>query len=241
MAKRDLDRRQLERQASVGRYVGYLFHQVRSPVVTIGLLARSVRRQAKLTGAEREKIDQIIEHVSKIETMLTGCLDYLRPAREGAERVNVANLVRWVGEAMKPQAEEAKVTLEADLADGLPVLLGHRRLLREALLNVVHNAVEAAAASGGTVTLRARASGRYLILAVTDTGNGMPPELVQEAFEPFVTTKKRGTGLGLPLTRKVVEDHGGRVSIESAPGEGTRVTVRLPLTTPRAVRPGPGS
>jgi len=230
MSNRDWnERRHKEHLASVGRRVGYLFHQVRSPVVTMGLLARSLRRRETLSDAGRKQADQIVEHGCQIESMLNACLDYLRPTRDGGERVNVANLVDWVHEQVAPQADEAKVALEVDLAGDLPVLFGHRRLLREALLNVVHNAVEAAAEDGSAVTVHARSTGKHLVLEVSDDGGGMPPDVAAEACEPFMTTKPRGTGLGLALTRKVVEGHGGRVDIHSTSGEGTSVKLFLPI------------
>lgn len=224
------DRRHQERLASVGRHVGYLLHQVRSPIVTIGLLARSLRKRAKLTDGERQKVDQIIEQAAKVESMLQDCLDYLRPSAEGAERINVQNLVEWVNAAIQPQAEKANAGVGIDIAKSLPALVGHRQLLREALLNVAHNAVEAAEETTGVVTLSARATEKSVLLAVSDTGNGMAPEVARQALEPFVTTKKKGTGLGLALARKIVEAHHGRITIDSAPGKGTTVTIRLPIT-----------
>ncbi|MFW6163326.1 MAG: sensor histidine kinase [Planctomycetota bacterium] len=230
MGKREADEaREQDRLASIGRHVGYLLHQVRSPVVTMGLLARSVRRRAELEDAQREKIDQIIDQASKVEEMLNHCLDYLRPTQAGAERVNVPNLVEWVSDELGPEADQAQVTLELDLCEGLPVIFGHRRMLREALLNVVRNAVEAASDSEGHVTVKARAEGDQLILEVEDDGGGVPREVVEEAFEPFVTTKDSGTGLGLALARKVVEGHRGAIDIESEEAQGTRVRMQLPI------------
>lgn len=224
------DRKHQERQASVGRHVGYLLHQVRSPIVTIGLLARSLLRRAKLRDADREKVDQIIAHVAKVERMLNASLDYLRPPRAGAERVSVVNLVGWVRSQIEPQAKEAQVAVEVSLAEDLPVLLGHRQLLREAFLNVALNAVEAAAETTGTVTLRARVTAKSVVLEVVDTGKGMSDETIAEAFEPFVTHKENGTGLGLPLARKIVGCHGGRIAIHSQE-RGTQVALYLPKET----------
>jgi signal transduction histidine kinase len=224
----DADRDQ-QHLASIGRHVGYLLHQVRSPVVTIGLLARSLRRRAQLDESEREKVEKIIDQASKVEEMLGDCLNYLRPTQAGAERVNVPNLIEWVSDAVRPDAEQAEVTLEVDLCRGLPVLFGHRRMLREALLNVVRNAVEAASGHEGRVTVTARAEGGHLVLEVEDDGDGIPPEVAEEAFEPFVTTKDRGTGLGLALARKVVESHDGAIDIETGKKQGTRVRMELPI------------
>jgi len=92
--------------------------------------------------------------------------------------------------------------------------------------------VEAAAQTQGTVTLKARATAKHVIVEVADTGNGMPPKLIREAFEPFVTTKERGTGLGLPLAKRIIESHRGRVRVRSVPKHGTCVTVWLPLALP---------
>jgi len=225
-------RRQQERLARVGEKIAYLLHQVRSPVVTIGLLARSLQKSAKLNEKERHRLDQIVEQATVMESMLQDTLGYLEPSRPGHARVNTANLIQWVITAVLPQAAKANVSVMPDAAKGVPAISGHRRLLRQALLNVVKNGIEACGKRHGAVVISARATEKSVVIEVIDTGEGMPPEAVEEAFAPFHSTKERGTGLGLPLTRKVVGDHSGRISINSEPGAGTKVAIRLPIAAP---------
>jgi len=226
------DHRQQERLARLGKRTAYLLHQVRSPVVTIGLLGRSLQKNSKLTKKEQDKVDQIVGQAAALEAMLRDCLDYLGPSRAGRERISAVRLVEWLSAATLPQASNAKVTLIVDIRKNLPTFLGHRRLLRQALFNIVENAIEASRPRRGTVSVGVRHTTKNVVLEVIDTGSGMTPEATKEAFEPFYSRKERGIGLGLPFTKKVVQDHGGSVSIKSAPGEGTQVTIRLPVAVP---------
>ncbi|MFW6107373.1 MAG: sensor histidine kinase [bacterium] len=228
MNPEDLDGEQKERMAAIGMNVGYLLHQVRSPVTTIGMLAHSIRKKADLEGPNREKMDQLLQQVSDLEDMLQECMDYVRPPSGEGARVNVPNLLRWTAEQVQPQAEKRDVSLEVDAPRDVPSVCGHLRLLRQALLNVVENAVEAAAEGKRLVSLSAHATSQRVVIEVADTGTGLSEEETERVFEPFYTTKKQGSGLGLAFVRKVVEDHGGRAEVKSRPGQGTTVALRLP-------------
>lgn len=220
-------RAELRRHAQIGKNVGYLLHQARSPAVTIGLLARSLRKKGCLSEDARREAGQIIDQAMILETMLRDCMDYLRPSGRGRERINVGNLLERVATAIKAESEQAGVPVTVEVAKHIPAMLGHRRMLGQALLNVARNALEAAADDEGTVTLAAHTTRKSVILRVADTGKGMSPESVQRALEPFYSGKKGGTGLGLPFTANIVKEHGGHISIKSAQGEGTQVTIRF--------------
>ena len=225
------NRREHERLAQIGKNVGYLLHQARSPAITIGLLARSLRKRRRLSADAQREVDQIIDQAHILETMLRDCMAYLRPSHKGRERGKLGNLVERVATVIKVESEQTVVPLTVEVAKDIPTILGHRRLLGQALLNVARNALQAAAKEKGTVMLTGRTTAKTVVLQVTDTGRGMPADEVQRVFEPFYSGKKGGTGLGLPFTRKIVEDHGGQVFIKSSVGEGTQVTIRLPVGT----------
>jgi signal transduction histidine kinase len=122
------------------------------------------------------------------------------------------------------------------VAPELPSFLADEEMLHQALVNVVMNAVQATA-SGGRVTVSASAGHDQVHIVVADTGRGIAPEILDAVFKPFFTTRHTGTGLGLPITREIVQRHGGSVSIESRVGIGTIVSIQLPLASTPAAEP----
>jgi signal transduction histidine kinase len=159
---------------------------------------------------------------------------YGRLARVDVERgpVDLNELVRQVA-AFQALARNHKVSLATDLADELPECLADRDMLASVLENLVRNAVEAMP-EGGSVTMRTQRPRADeppgFILAVEDTGLGMDAKTLDRAFDDFFTTKPMGSGLGLAFVRRVVQAHGGEVSLTSSPGNGTIVRVRLPAS-----------
>ena len=135
----------------------------------------------------------------------------------------VAALLDFVG----PELAAARVRVVRELAGDLPPIEGDEAQLRAVALNLVRNSREAMP-SGGTLTVRTRQAEGGVELAVADSGGGMPPEVLARIFEPFYTTKERGTGLGLAYARRVVAEHGGTIHCDSAPDRGTTFTLRLP-------------
>ena len=116
----------------------------------------------------------------------------------------------------------------------LPQIVADSELLKTCLLNLMINAVDAMPEGGLLRASVGRAPGDQIAITVTDTGSGMTPEDIHSAFEPYFSTKETGLGLGLALTHKIVADHGGSISLDSAPGQGTTVRILLPLVTAQA-------
>jgi two-component system sensor histidine kinase HydH len=135
--------------------------------------------------------------------------------------------VEEIRQLVEPQARAAGIVLEQAIPATLPEVRADRDRLKQVLLNLVLNALEAMP-SGGRLGLEAAVSPSGLVLTVADTGGGIPPELLPRVFEPYVTTKTRGLGLGLAIARRIVEAHGGRIEAESRAGQGTRFRVTLP-------------
>ena len=129
------------------------------------------------------------------------------------------------------------VTFQIELEPGLPFVPMDRRLIRQSLVNVVVNAMQSMP-RGGVVKVRARSelySGRpHLRIDITDQGMGIPAELLHRVFEPFFTTKAQGTGLGLAVVKRILDEHHGEIAVDSAPGRGTTFTFRLPLAASEA-------
>jgi len=149
----------------------------------------------------------------------------------------LAPLLEDVAMLVEHKARDQGIRLTVCSEADLPETLADPELLRTCLLNVLINAVDAMP-NGGAMSAGVRrasdAEDGELVVEVSDTGAGMTPEAVRQAHEPYYSTKEAGLGLGLPLTREIVEDHGGRVEIDSMPGRGTRVKLCLPVRAPAA-------
>ena len=123
------------------------------------------------------------------------------------------------------------VTVEAQLSEAAPRIQADENQLRQAFLNLLRNAGEAMAGAGGTLLVATAATDGALEIAVSDTGPGIEEDHLKQVFEPFFSTKERGTGLGLALTQQIIHEHGGTIAVRSAPGDGTVFTISLPLVS----------
>src|SRR5262249_13540513 len=126
-----------------------------------------------------------------------------------------------------PMARSHGIDIKSYVPAGLPPVLLDRELFKQALLNLLLNAQQAMP-HGGEITLQATVDGNAVRLALIDPGKGMTREVLEKAFKPFYSTRSGGTGLGLATTKKILEAHGGTITVESEPGKGTRFTIRLP-------------
>lgn len=221
-----------ERLSAIGRMAAMIVHDFRGPLSVIRSAGGDVSREAKeLPEAElRELGDTVREEADRLNEMCAELLEVTRAGAGLAERVET-DLDEVVEDAMAAVAEEAAlagVRVETDLASGAKLPLDERRM-RRALLNLAYNAVEAMGDGGVLRIATARENGEARVV-VADTGPGIPEEIRDRIFEPFVTSgKSRGSGLGLAVVKKVLEDHGGRIDVDKAEGGGTAFRLRLPL------------
>jgi len=218
-----------ERLATVGNLAAAVAHEIRNPLSAVSMGLQRLR--AEFEPAEREEyqrmVDLVQREVRRLNAIVEEFLSLARPIQLRPEPISLPALLDEIRRLVEPQAGRAGVVVEQTIPDLLPDLWADRDRIKQVLLNLVLNAIEAMP-SGGTLTLGAAASGTALTLTVTDTGGGIPPELLPRVFEPYVTTKTQGLGLGLAIARRIVEAHGGRVEAESGAAQGTRFRVTLP-------------
>jgi two-component system NtrC family sensor kinase len=194
-------------------------------------------RRAGLAAEHDAKLEIVESQVRRMIEIMRNLLD--RTADSGARRSMVAMqaLIGDAVEIVKSRVESAGIDLTWDVADDVPPLPGDPVALRQMLVNLLVNAVDALPPFGTirvSAALVAAADGRAVEIAVADDGPGIAPDHVARIFEPFFTTKSpdRGTGLGLAIVQRVARAHRGSVAVESAPGAGTTMRVRLPLEHP---------
>ena len=223
---------QTERLAAIGRMAAHVTHEVRNPLSSIGLNVELLEDELASQSPETRALFLAIRREIDRLTQITE--EYLRVARlppPRFEREDIAVVVDQVARFVGPEMEAARVRLIADIAPALPAVSIDETQIRQALLNLLRNAREAMP-EGGTCSLSVRAEQGRVLIAVADTGVGIPEEARAHMLELFFTTKERGTGLGLPLSNQVVMAHGGTLSFDSTPLRGTTFTLSLPALPP---------
>lgn len=239
---RDRQRRQQERArkaealAAVGQAVATVAHDMKTPLMAIGGFTTQVRRQMDENHPSAHKMDTVISQTARLESMVRGMLDFARPLELHPTPVDLAGLVNECLEVAGPLAAQREVELERDLRPppGHPRLDPYR--VQQALLNLVTNALQASP-PGSLVRVNLRKQGRDIWLEVLDQGDGIAPEQREQIQSPFFTTKKEGTGLGLPIAKKIAEAHGGRLEMADNHPQGMIFRLVLPAggqATPKA-------
>jgi signal transduction histidine kinase len=222
-----------ERSTAMGRLASALAHEIRNPLNFINLSIDHTREHlAPAEGRKREDFERILTNVKaeiiRLNRLVGDFLSFGKPMRLHPRPCAIGELVGEVVAVVDHKARDQGIAIATEVEPGLPSLVADPELLKTCLLNLLINAVDAMP-KGGVVAVSVARDGDALVTIVTDTGQGMTPDEIRSAFEPYFSTKETGVGLGLALTRKIVEDHGGTVELESVPGRGTTARIRLPL------------
>ncbi|GFE61440.1 nitrogen regulation protein NR(II) [Geobacter sp. AOG2] len=215
---------QRESLAKMGEMGAMLAHEIRNPLAGIKGFAQLIEKRPD-DSRTKESARRIVGEARRLESLVTDLLAFARNDGGEAEPCVLAQLVEHSVDLMRPEAEQAHVALVVDCPPDL-VVTGKRDRLGQVLLNIVKNGVQAMP-DGGELRVTVHAAGPQVIITINDTGHGISPENIARIFTPFFTTKARGTGLGLALCKKIVEEHRGSIAIESS-SPGTTVTIMLP-------------
>ena len=192
----------------------------------------ATEKKASDPDAVKKNATIIAEQTARITRIIQRLLDFARrrvgPPEQREINLNLVTLSTM--ELLAGQLTAARVKSRLRRAEGLPRIAGDADRIQQVLLNLSLNAVQAMP-DGGQITFQAQFSSSQSVveLTVIDTGKGMPPEVAAKAFRPFFSTKQGGSGLGLATTRKIIEAHGGSITLQSEPGKGTKFTLRLPI------------
>ncbi len=232
-ARRELA--QGQRLALAGQMAASVAHQVGTPLNVISGYVQLLRAKQPRDPADAARLATIQEQIARVTTIVQSLLDRTRRPALTLRPLAPGELVSGLAELVQPSLLGHGIELSLEVAPGLPAVGADRAQLEQALLNLVSNAVDAMP-RGGRLSLGARPHPLGVALVVADTGDGIAPGELVKVFDPLYTTKPRGkgTGLGLPILREVVEAHGGTVELESRPGAGTTALVCLPAAEARA-------
>jgi len=214
-----------ERMAQLGELGAVLAHEIRNPLAGIKGYAQLLQEQSRGTPSE-VGLEMVVTETLRLEELVNTLMAYCRQEATLHEMVDLTELLGYCCRLIRPEAEACGVTLHEILPEGI-TLNGSRNALEQVMLNILKNALQAMP-EGGDIRVEARQSCALAVVTIADTGPGIPPEERERIFEPFHTTRPRGTGLGLAVCRKIVEEHGGTISADSEPGHGARFTMTLP-------------
>jgi signal transduction histidine kinase len=218
------DKKLKERMSLLEQLAFGVAHELRNPLTVIGGYATMLKRS--LRGKEREIAERILNEVELLQQFVSRFLDFARPLSLRKMEVSLEDVIKGAIEGCRETASSKGVRFLMESEGGWPRVMGDRAALERAFSNIVTNALEAVG-DGGTVRIRAWEEGGWAKVAVSDDGHGIPRDVLGRIFDPFFTTKENGIGLGLCITRRIVEGHGGRIEVESEEGIGTTFTIAL--------------
>jgi len=224
-------RRDEELHSLVGTMASGIAHEIRNPLSTLRMNLQLLREDWENPITEREqkgrkRIDVLLRETERMESVVS---DFVRFAAGHALRLEPTNLNALTGELLDflaPQAERSRIRLVRDFARDLPSVQVDPNLIRQALLNLLVNAQQVLP-SGGEIRVRTVENGEYVKLSVADNGPGIPSEHREKIFNLYFSTKPGGTGLGLPMVKKIVEEHQGVIEVETELKKGTTFTLCL--------------
>jgi signal transduction histidine kinase len=218
--------REAESLSAIGRALSGVAHDMKTPLIAIGGFTQIVHRHLDEANPDRAKLEIVLKETQRLENMVKDMLDFARPLELDRSENDINAVVSEVTAVVAVLARERKVNIQAELGQDLPRIALDGMRMKQAIMNLVVNAVQASPEEE-VVKVRTHQSQGRLIVEVIDHGCGIPPEKKDEIFLPFVSTKKEGTGLGLAIVKRIVEAHQGRIDIMDNPQKGVTFRVLL--------------
>lgn len=226
---------QHERLVDMGKLATTVAHEIKTPLVAIGGFARrALKKIESPTHRPVRELEIIIREVQRLERITAEILDYSKEVQLRLEPVDLQATLDDAIEVVEGRINQAGIEITRHYSDTPIEILADARRVKQVVLNLLENAIEAMSPndgqtpSGGKVTLSTKMTDRFAVVECRDNGPGISPELIEQVFAPFFTTKPTGSGLGLTVSRRIISDHGGRITIDTPESGGTRFTIELP-------------
>ncbi|MEJ2656142.1 MAG: response regulator [Desulfobacterales bacterium] len=220
---------QQDKLASIGRLSAGVAHEINNPLTTILTTAMLIQEDIDPKNPMYEELGTITNEALRCRKIVSSLLDFARQTKPAKKYHNINDIIIECIRLTRKQAEFKDIKIRKELSEKLPKLFLDKEQIQQALINLILNASDATE-PGGQITVSTAFSpdNQFVTITVSDTGKGIADEVIDKIFEPFFTTREIGTGLGLAITHGIIGRHGGEISVQSRPNEGTAFTIRLP-------------
>ena len=217
-----------QRLASLGEMVAGISHEIRNPLGIITSTAELLKHKLARNDAEVELADVVVQEANRLNRIVTDFLDFARPQAPNMVPCKVDQVIEKNLVALSAEINKNGCRIHKRFANDPPEIQADPGLLYQAFLNILMNAMQAMP-EGGDIYIELSARKHTVAIAFADEGTGIPDEILNRIWEPFFTSKEKGSGLGLPIVKKIIEGHGGIVEVDNGPAKGVQVTVTLPV------------
>lgn len=221
------EKQQMAKLAATGEAISFISHEIKEPLATIGGYTREIR--ARVNNRElKEKINLALKELMRMEHLIKNMLEFAGPARVNLSAENLIPIVKEVVPVIENHSVEKAVKIHVDLPERLPLIDCDPAKVKQVFLNIAFNAVSASPA-GGKVTIHLRHEDNHVVAEISDEGERIYEGDLNDSFSPFFTTSGSGAGLGLAITKKIIDAHRGEISIKKNQPQGVLVQIKLPL------------
>lgn len=219
----------VEKSGALEQMMDQVAHEIRNPLTSIGGFARKVYNRLPEDDPNKQYMEMIIENVSILENMIKQLIELKTMAISYKEPSNINDIVKESLKLFEREILQKNIHVEIELAEDLPLLNMDKKLLKRAICNIVKNAIEALETPTRILKITTKMNDKNLILQISDTGKGISKDKLKSIFDPLVTSKVYGPGLGLTFSQKIIQEHGGNISVESEQDKGTTFTITFPI------------
>lgn len=216
-----------DRLSALGVLAAGIAHEIRNPLTGMKMIVQLLAADISDEDPRREPIGIIQKEIDRLEKIIVNLLDFARPSKPKIEQLELYDVINTCLMLVQNQMNKLGVSLTKEFPEEQPALIGDPNQLKQVFLNILTNAIHAMNV-GGKLGIQVEEHGNWVTIAFKDNGCGMPKSRLKAIFDPFMTTKEDGTGLGLSMALRIVEEHGGRIEVESFEGQGSTFSVVLP-------------
>jgi signal transduction histidine kinase len=220
-----------EKSGALEQMMEQVAHEIRNPLTSVGGFARKVFNKLPEGDPNRKYMQYIIEDVAVLESMIKQLIELKSISISMKEPSNINEVIEDSLKVFEQDFAQKAIEVKTELREGLPLITADSKLLKRAFCNLIKNAIEAMGSGSKTLKIMSRVDGENLELQFSDTGKGIAKDKIRNIFDPMVTSKVYGPGLGLTFALKIVQDHKGTITVESEEGKGTTFTIRFPITS----------
>ena len=222
---------QTEKLSALGRMAAGIAHEINNPLAGILLFSSRMRKKVTEEGPIKEGLDVIVQETQRCKGIIQDLLEFSRDKEPEKAEASINDIIEKALSILENELRLHHISVEKNLSGGMPPILLDVNLMQQVFVNLLINAVEAIQENGEIrIQSYVNSSRKIVGVGVADTGGGIPPDNMVKIFEPFFSTKKNGTGLGLAVSYGIVQKHGGNIQVSSRLGEGTQFTVEIPVS-----------